>query len=873
MNSYRNAVLLCIFFIAAGTLVPAVSARFATSEGPNAGIGNGDTVFLGERNVNFSAFADPAKGELRQMVRIEDGEPTDPIQIADFVATSIPRGIAVNARYYPVYYDPATGTFTDPDTGTFCWVQDAGAYLGDLKVRVYDIDITPTPALARPETIPYTMGVQFLLPENTLPVTEFNGPWYEYELKGTVKTTEVVNLDGEHLSLEDLSGNPAEENRRFAFTFADQDAVDRDSRATMTFRMTLNDLDYERSWTFNVQDYSLALQLADTSTERGKDLGLTLHGVPFTQYVLSLEKAPDYPFFSGGGWDSKVSDFKITAHPGWDGTAALRIEIPRAAPLTTYAVQAKDPDTADQPVSATFIVAAPSGSTSDLVFENPELDDYSYALGDMIKLHGWCKNVKEKIPIYLYATGPNLHENGAPLTDPTREVVDGDTSTFTVTYYDPFFNRWDYQWWTHYYARAGCEGETYTVHANFDPIGYIYSAPDGAGSFEGDAPPAWEIALNEPTINAKFDERSGSVFAQGDRLYSWWHARGSPGLTGIAATHGHLKWYIFGNNFRYADYDAHFPIYEGSSSSGSLLDDNGQGDLPIGVYGFDYARNFTYDLTPGEYYIVYQHPGRNNQFDLLPENNPYFRGRVNEVVDATNKVPSARVGSLEAREAAQALTDALDSPYVDDIYVMDTFTVEKPRITISSPGDVAVGEKLTVKGTTNLAGENKAADDVEVGDELALTVSRLDLDAGHKGNAAMKFKTIYTYPSTKPDPATGKRTFVFEDVETASWYPGQYLITVECKDARYKQTLSFELLGEGVRRDTTATDPAHDPALSENPSHPAASSTLSWEEEDEEWPTPYQTTVPTTTPQQSAGLLPVAACAFLLAALIPPRRW
>lgn len=867
MNEYRTLVILCIILLAAGATAPAVSARFATPEGENAGIEIGDTVFLGERYVNFSAFADPSQGDLRQMVRIDEaGEPTDPIMISGTVATSIPRGIKTNVRYYPIYSD-GTGGFTAPDRNKPCWVQDVSSYIGEMKIQVYDTDVQPKPSPARPDAIPYTMGVQFLLPENTLPVGEFNGAWYEFELQGNVRTSEIKNLLGDKVSLKGLTANPAAEDREFAFRFSDQDAVDRGSRATMTFRMTLNGLDYERSWSFDVKDYSLNLELKESTVQQGKTLALTLHGVPFTQYVVSLDEGAAYPHFSGGGWDTKTSDYAVVAHPDWDGTADLSIEVPRSAPLTSYTVQARDPDSSDQPKSITFYVVNDPEAETELVFEEPGKDGFMYALGDVITLKGWCKNVDEPIPVYLYVTGPNLPANGAPLTDPTKEVVDGDPASFTTVTYNPFFNLWEYTWWTSYYARAGCVGETYTVHANLKPIGYLKSAPDGTGSFDGEAPPAWDISLNEPTIQAKFDERSGSIFAQGDRLYSWWYARGSPGLTGPMSSQGHIKWYIFGDNFRYADFDAHFPIYPGSSDS----ETSSKGDTatPDGVYGFNYGRDFTYDLFPGEYYIIYQHPGRDNRFALLPENDPFFKGQVSEVVGQEGGITTVRLDSLDARAAAAALTAALDSPSVDDIYVMDTFTIEKPSITLRARGTVAVGEKLTVTGTTNLASQNKGADKVEVGDELTLTISRLDLDAGQKGNTAMKFKTLSTTPSPFPDPATGKRTFTFEEVDTSSWYPGQYQITVECKDARYKNTLSFELLGEGAHRDSTVSTPAQDPSLSRDGAYPSPAPTSSWE--DEEWATPALTTAPPT-PQQSSGPLPVAACAVLLATLALFRR-
>lgn len=864
MNRQRFVALLCISLLI-GTLAPAASARFTTPEGPNTGIEVGDTVFIGERMVNFSAFADPSQGDLRQMVRIGDaGEPTDPIPISNALATAIPRGIQTNARYYPVYMGTAA-----PDRTRYCWVQDAGACLGDLKIRAVGTDVQPRPDREHPDAIPYTMAVQFLLPENTLPVNEFNGPWYEFELKGTVATSEIRNIDGERVTLTGLSEDPAREDRRLTFTFKDQDAVERESRATMTFRMTLNSLNYERSWTFPVKDYSLALELKDASTNRGKTLPLILHGVPFTQYEVVLPEGQDYPIFTGGGWDQKYSASHLLVHPGWDGTVNLSIEIPRKAPLTSYTVEASDPGhPEDPPRTATFSVAEGSGSLVELVFERPGFPDFTYALGDVVKLKGWCKNIRERVPVYLYATGPNLPKNGANLEDPRQEVVDGNPGTFTRVTYDPFLNVWEYRWWTKHYAVAGCEEGTYTVHANLEPVGYVRSAPDGEGSFDGDAPPAWEIPLNTPTLNVKLGggQQGPAVFAQGDRLYGWWYARGSPGLTGPEATHGHIKWYIFGDNYRHADYNAHFSIYKGGSSDSD--DDGGLIDRPpLGVHGFTCSRNLTYSLDPGEYYIVFQHPGRDSRFDLLPEGDPFFRGRMAEAIDPEGRVGPVKVGTLQTRAAAEALTRALDSPCINDIYVMETFVVERPSIAVRAPATLTVGEDLIVNGTTNLAAPDKDADGNQVEDTLALTVTRLDLDGGRKGNTAMKSETIYTTPKKSIDPYTGDRTFSFDPVKTGSWYPGGYEISIECRDVRYKNTAIIELLDEGAHRDLTETKPPVDPALSvDAPRTPGPA-------DDRRSSLPDLTPFPrTTTPKQSAPLLPGAAAVALLLAVVI-RRW
>ena len=102
MGRYRIMVVLTIALLFLVASVPAASARFVTPEGPNAGISPGDTVFQGERTVNFSAFSDPVKGGPVRMVRIDSGQQTDPIALTNGIANYI-RGNP--GQYYPVYSD------------------------------------------------------------------------------------------------------------------------------------------------------------------------------------------------------------------------------------------------------------------------------------------------------------------------------------------------------------------------------------------------------------------------------------------------------------------------------------------------------------------------------------------------------------------------------------------------------------------------------------------------------------------------------------------------------------------------------------------------------------------------------------------------
>ena len=199
MGRYRIMVALTLAILLLAASVPAASARFATPEGPNAGISPGDTVFQGERGVNFLAFSDSVKGNPTRMARIDSGQPTDPITLTNGIANYI-RG-SPGSLYYPVYSD---GTV---DQTRSCWIEDVAGSLGQMMIRTLGTDVEPVPNPSRQNPLPYRMGMQFLLPDHNLPLSEFQGPWYEYELQGNVKTSNIKNIAGDTVSLKDLSAD------------------------------------------------------------------------------------------------------------------------------------------------------------------------------------------------------------------------------------------------------------------------------------------------------------------------------------------------------------------------------------------------------------------------------------------------------------------------------------------------------------------------------------------------------------------------------------------------------------------------------------------------------------------------------------------
>ena len=792
MNGYRILALLAIALLLLAACIPVASARFATPEGPNTGINVGNTVFLGEQRVNFSAFSDPVKGDPVRIVRIDSGgQQNDPIAITNNIANYI-RGSP--GQYYAVYSDGSRST------SNYCLIQDASSSLGRMMVRISGTDVLPQTNPDRPATIPYRMmEVQFLLPEHNLPLGEFQQPWYEYELQGDVRTDSIINTAGTRVSLRDLSADPATLDSAYVFRLSDQRTISRDRQVTMVFRMTLNGLNHELSYPFTAKDYQPGLELSALSVERGDTLILTVQGTPFMLYNITLPiplAGEDYPRFADGGWYEKVSDYHVSAYPGWNGEVRLQIDIPEEAPLTSYRVSATGPGAVS--MTATFDVIKKAVT---LVFNDP---GGQYIIGDTIRLSGSLSNIRSSrsdlIPIYLFVTGPNLPANGAPLVYPGQGVVDDEPGSFTIAYYNPAAGRWEYDWETRNFQ---CDEGTYTVHANIQPIGYQKSCYPGApGSIDGAVPPSWECALIGPTVHAKFDEVTGGVFARGDYLYSWWYARGNPGGEGATGSTGHMKWYIIGPNFKYADCNPRFPL-------------GGDG----GTYGITYSRNFTYELSPGDYFIVYHHPGWNNRFDVLSENDLYFKGNLGKLFSVDDGKMLVDLGNLDSEKAANALVKALDSVNIDDAYVMDTFTIEDPLIRIEPPGELVVGDGLVVEGTTNLAGEGTTPDGTGVADTLTLTITSLDMHESGKANTVMKIPFDRATPGSY-NRITGLRSFSYGSIDTNTWYPGKYMITVWCKDVNHKETCTFELLAEGSER-RTADSEAQNPFSHLTPAPPA----------------------------------------------------
>lgn len=123
---------------------------------------------------------------------------------------------------------------------------------------------------------------------------------------------------------------------------------------------------------------------------------------------------------------------------------------------------------------------------------------------------------------------------------------------------------------------------------------------------------------------------------------------------------------------------------------GSFLD-----SLPIEVLNL---------LPTGQYFVLLQHPGDDNSFNVLPvreSDRIKVVSTVNDIaVDLTGE------GSLKGLDAAGAVESMLNAGSIDDIYIKLTFSLEEPWISVDSLQDVRQGDRIVITGTTNLSPDN-----------------------------------------------------------------------------------------------------------------------------------------------------------------------
>ncbi|MFA4876590.1 MAG: hypothetical protein WC586_04190 [Methanoregula sp.] len=221
--------------------------------------------------------------------------------------------------------------------------------------------------------------------------------------------------------------------------------------------------------------------------------------------------------------------------------------------------------------------------------------------------------------------------------------------------------------------------------------------------------------------------------------------------------------------------------------------------LQVWLTGYNYLKvstisvnddnTFTYELkdtdtrtmSPGQYFVVIQHPMMNGQFDVVYNAGT---GEVSNLQLGTNGMAIYKMsgsGSLQSPAGASALVRAISSQNIDDTFTTYSFVIGTPSTTINPIGDHYVGDKFTISGYTNLAS----------GDNLQVEITSTSFSPTQKtsdGRFSGIAKTI------KVQPGTGGKNPWSVDVDTSSFRPDEYMVTVSGITQTTTGSTSFRVL-------------------------------------------------------------------------------
>ncbi|RZN42200.1 MAG: DUF3821 domain-containing protein [Methanophagales archaeon ANME-1-THS] len=499
--------------------------------------------------------------------------------------------------------------------------------------------------------------------------------------------------------------------------------------------------------TVTIADDTVTITANTESVVRGNDFSLAITGRPNSNYVLWIDGTSgalcaEIPAIKSG--QAGVSVPNATAY-NYTYKAGTNVSDSAANCNGSYAMVTLD-DSGKRTVGVSTVA-----STNDKTYTFRVQDNKTYAIakfdtvkvkvtkgavtidaeGDKvyyvgmdIKLFGENTDSEK---VYLFITGPNLASNGANLDDTTQESINDNDATFHVENVKSD-NTWEYTWAT---SGVGLDAGTYTVWA--------VSQPKNKGSLSGVKYASLSFQIRKAFVTAQMDT---TRLAKGDKLVIKGNAEGNP-------SEGVNIW-IFGTNLAI-------------DRTESVEDDT----------SFKYENSNTRDWSAGQYFVVVQHPMYNNKLDAVRRDD-YVVNLAQNLTEFKIIGPNRLMGS----DAAEALVQVLNKPNIDDTYVKLYFMLEEGYINIDAIGDQYIGDKFTMKGTTNLA----------VDDALIITITSASFRPTEKTQASEFSGASGTVKVVK---GTGVENAWSFDVDTTGFKPDQYIVTIECVETGTTATTTF----------------------------------------------------------------------------------
>lgn len=824
-STSKMMVIAAVFLVAAALLVAPGAARNLT---------NGDTFFAEENGAELTLDFPEEVGTISRLVKIEDNDFEKKSEVNDFRVNEADDTITTNLQ---------GADFKDSYFGTY-FVENESGLLKDYKLYFEKPTLKVDVVLANDKSSSVagktvTKDNQVFFKVDTgkvgsthnanVPANYFN---LKVELKGEKdgSTITVIPHDGYN---QDLKGVDVTQQLLYVGNSTNYDGTPADGiylkdltaqtyavKAVWTGPDGFNDYAADSAEaTFTVSTVDLSIEANKENVVRNNDFSVTVTGNSKSPYFLYIKDASVadklYP-------QIKVGQPGVTILGDNDKFENLNVE-----DATESAEKLADRERATNgthyPAGTAALVDTNAGGQRTIGFNtftytddksftikvvNPEdsskYDDVkvkieegevtitaegsgTYYLGEEIKLSGTNTDNDQ---VYLFMTGPNLgDENGVSLVDIDASATRGEYLVREVEGDDT----WEYRWDTSAIEGGTLDADTYNIYAvsrevadNGDPV--------TKNNLKGVKYATFNVRLDQPFLT--LDDVASTV-AKGDDLTVSGVAEGNP---------DNVRVWVFGKNYR------------NLGESESVEDD--------GTFEFDFEN--TESLATGQYFLVVQHPMTDREFNVrpAPEEGKYV------IRDATGSFID--LGKLSASEAANALVDALNSPYCDDTYRKVSFNVAAAVISIEPVGDQSIGTKFTISGTTNLA----------VGDDLQVSVSGASFGPATKSESTGSASSSGTVTVEKGD---GINTWSYE-VDASDFKPDQYTVTVESIDADASASSTFNMIDGPVSPVETETTPI---VTTETPEEPTTA--------------PSEPT-PTTTPGFGAlvALVGLGAVAFLV---------
>jgi hypothetical protein len=248
--------------------------------------------------------------------------------------------------------------------------------------------------------------------------------------------------------------------------------------------------------------------------------------------------------------------------------------------------------------------------------------DQSYYLGEELVLSG--SNYDSDFT-YLFITGPGISPSGGKLTSPLQDIVSGNPGSFDRVQTKPD-KTWEYTLYTY---DLGINPGPYAI--------YAVSQPKTAAQVTGVDNKSTRVIFKKPFITA---EVTPSAISQGQPFTVTGFAEGNPGA---------VQAWILGDNY----------IFNTTSPTN-----------PDSSFTFTITPQISEKLPKGHYSLIVQHPMQNNELDFVMNRDWVTNLQLNggSPGGGINLFRITGAGSLQGRDAAEALIAALNDPGVDDTY-------------------------------------------------------------------------------------------------------------------------------------------------------------------------------------------------------------